>query len=1437
MPGPAEGAPPAIGAEVWTNLANALALQATERPAAPAAVAKKGFDAFPVTTQQMVLFASERDEHASARANPVDTYTEILGLANAAYVAQHLHHHLKSRLKLDVLLPAGFCSAVRMASFIASTSDRPEAFSLFACAPQPLTRNNTTTADNGDSAADDLMRMQLKVTDSTTGLSDKDVKRLTIVPNSFPDLAALCENMAGVTELVFGLRSPVTTMLPRLGWFIERRLQQYLTACAAADHIDDVSVDLFAFHATRQQLEDGVFIYPLCAYLHQAKLGPKKATPAYPSPAPASSRSGQPDDVVTNPNGRLTRQDDWQVFLDRAADAPIPNIKQQASLGSQLVVHACKKPESEGNAAKKPKVVGQRDSYLTAPTSAFQPSSVVSPDIASPAHHSPAARLHASRSSTAPPSVPLPGNARISSPVHDRQSHRRNRLQYVARRRITRAWACPLVASFVPCGPTTHTPHDTSSFSLRHRPGASRPIILHPHPGFRVPLPSPTGPVAFASSLWPRFLERITLGAQYPLAPIPDADRFLDVTATLARGNHKSARGHEPRLIEMLKDEVKRGWQLPLPIDVAMEIPHCELAPLGMVVQSTIGEDGSREIKHRLTHDQSFNSTKGARRSVNDRVDTQQLTPARFGRALLRFLHFVCYLRRRFPDERLLLTKVDCKSAYRRIHLQPLTAAKSCTAIAGMMLMALCMTFGGAPNPSQWSDVLEVIADLANDLVRRMDWDPVGVCAPQQFLLESPSAVDNNKGFVVGSEAFAPAFEMSVCYPTDDCLPRFECYLDNLFGVCREVDSARASAAVPLALHLVGRPVLEGVEESFPRDDLLAVSKFLAEARPSERKVILGWVINTRSLVISLPADKHRAWVDDLRKMRRSPGCRASSKMLESTVGRLNHAAYVIPNARHFLGRLYRASERAKAVGSVKLSDAQVDDIILWEKFLNDAVTGISLNRVVCRWPTRVVRVDACPQGMGGYCMQSGFAWRLKLEPDLIGRGSLNSLEFLAALVGVMVEHQFGDPWRADDVLLCQGDSSSATGWIAHSSFGDECPLHLVIARMLASYLMEHEMPHYAQWFPGKENSIADVLSRDFHLTDSALTSKLFELFSPQLTSSFQIITLPEAITTCVGNLLLDRAEQIDLFSCFAAAIREGLSVAKDAGRAAGSCHGRQASTVRATLDGVAQAFRAYKLSSPVHESRGRLEPILAAQLKGYDNDDPETAQQQAVPAAVISIASRMKSTNLGEAVGQLLVTAFFFAMRSCEYSTVQGNRRTVPIHLGDVEFRRSGRILRSWDAAALWVADTVSVVYRTQKNGDRGTIVTQHRTVTNKATDPLCPVRALAQLVARIASYEVGETNKWENITDRPINIVRGERTPVFTEITSTQVLHHLRAAAIQYGDNRLGFPLKKLGTHSIRSGAATALYPKREIRQYLVHGTVDVCVQYHGLMHIGIL
>ncbi|KAI2510458.1 hypothetical protein MHU86_3878 [Fragilaria crotonensis] len=627
---------------------------------------------------------------------------------------------------------------------------------------------------------------------------------------------------------------------------------------------------------------------------------------------------------------------------------------------------------------------------------------------------------------------------------------------------------------------------------------------------------------------------------------------------------------------------------------------------------------------------------------------------------------------------------------------------------------------------------------------------------------------------------------MSVNDPVDDGLAKFECYLDDLFGVFRDRDVDKAEAALPLALHLVGRPVDERSPESFPRDDLLAASKFLAEAKASERKTILGWDVNTRSFKVSLPGDKRRAWVTELRRLRSLPGRRAHAKELETTIGRLNHAAYVVPNSRPFLGRLYRASERAQVCGSVRLSESQVDDLELWEVFLDAAAKGISINRLVFRWPTRIVRVDACPQGMGGYGLQSGIAWRLPLPPDWIGRGSLNCLEFLAALVGVWVEHQVGGPWAEDDVLLCQGDSSSATGWIARSSFGDECPLHLAIARTMARYMIDHELTHYSQWFPGKENSVADVLSRDFDLEDAAVVELIKRKLSHHIPQGFRLVPLPQAIVMDVGSLLqlLPRTqllpskpapspeERVEVLTCFAAAIREGWTggdddgrddrrTATSAGEPYGACTGRKAGTVRAAIDGVVQTYRANKLISPAHDSRGRLEPLLAAQLRGYALDDPEPCQRQALPAAVVEVVAQVKTTETHRAIGQLVTGAFFFAMRSCEYSEASGSRRTKTVQIGDIIFRRGGDTIESSIESVLATADTVSITYRTQKNGDRGVTVTQHRTRANPGTG-LCPVRALAGLVSRISAYELDAT-EWKDVTTRPMNLVvtpRIERT-----------------------------------------------------------------------------
>jgi hypothetical protein len=214
----------------------------------------------------------------------------------------------------------------------------------------------------------------------------------------------------------------------------------------------------------------------------------------------------------------------------------------------------------------------------------------------------------------------------------------------------------------------------------------------------------------------------------------------------------------------------------------------------------------------------------------------------------------------------------------------------------------------------------------------------------------------------------------------------------------------------------------------------------------------------------------------------------------------------------------------------------------------------------------------------------------------------------------------------------------------------------------------------------------------------------------------------------------------------------------------------------------------------------------LAAQLRGYSLGDPGTRQSQAIPAAVVSIVEAAKATELHRAVGQLVVGAFFFAMRSCEFSDVGSPRRTRIVTVQDVEFRRNGRRIEHDQPDEMEAADTVSVTFRTQKNGEKGTTVTQHKTAgAAMGRSQLCPVVAFARLVTRVRSYNI-EGLEWSAASQRPINLVLTAEGASL--VTSQQILHHLRAAALQYGEQRLGFPISKIGTHSLRSGAATAMF-----------------------------
>jgi hypothetical protein len=209
---------------------------------------------------------------------------------------------------------------------------------------------------------------------------------------------------------------------------------------------------------------------------------------------------------------------------------------------------------------------------------------------------------------------------------------------------------------------------------------------------------------------------------------------------------------------------------------------------------------------------------------------------------------------------------------------------------------------------------------------------------------------------------------------------------------------------------------------------LISSKKLQAEGKLSEIKIILGWEINTRSLLISLPEYKAYSWLRDIESIIESG--RSNYKFLESLLGRLNHIACILAPMHHFMGCLYRAVYRAKAYkGWTALSPNELQDLGLHADFINLARNGLSLNTFTYRKPTLIYRSDACKFGMGGYNLVSGKAWRWELPLDLCNRTSINSLEFLACLITIWVDTT-NSQVQMEDCILSQTDITSAAGWL-----------------------------------------------------------------------------------------------------------------------------------------------------------------------------------------------------------------------------------------------------------------------------------------------------------------------------------------------------------------------------------------------------------------------
>ncbi len=126
--------------------------------------------------------------------------------------------------------------------------------------------------------------------------------------------------------------------------------------------------------------------------------------------------------------------------------------------------------------------------------------------------------------------------------------------------------------------------------------------------------------------------------------------------------------------------------------------------------------------------------------------------------------------------------------------------------------------------------------------------------------------------------------------------------------------------------------------------------------------------------------------------------------------------------------------------------------------------------------------------------------------------------------------------------------------------------------------------------------------------------------------------------------------------------------------------------------------------------------------ISGYKDEDPLPKHQKALPLTVFKLLHRNRFSRLTSAIGDLTTMVLFFAMRSCEYLTVDmkkdESRKTKRIRIRNIRFFIDRRQIPN-TSPQIHNATSVSITFEFQKNRLNFITITMHR-----ASGELCPCK-----------------------------------------------------------------------------------------------------------------
>ena len=345
-----------------------------------------------------------------------------------------------------------------------------------------------------------------------------------------------------------------------------------------------------------------------------------------------------------------------------------------------------------------------------------------------------------------------------------------------------------------------------------------------------------------------------------------------DLHAELAYGNHPSVASHELAIHKKVCSDVVNGRALVFD-SLSAVIMGLRVSPLAVIP----------EPKLRIVHDLSFVSA-GGRTSVNSDTDFSSAPPCELGHVLREVFLRVLFLRQTHGrSARIVLCRVDVKEAFRQVLVDPAGASVFGYVTGGRVVVDLRLQFGWRNSPGYWG-LLASALEYAHtrSTFQSAVVSPQGAAAVAHVGITPPRGVPvvslpRDCRPVPGTGGNAGSCFSVRYYVDDGILVEFQWWPDGR-RCLRAVQSLASDH-----FRLLGE---RGVSDP----PLLSTSKI---TNWDTRLEVLGWIIDTEALTVTLPSRKRlklRSLLAEWPPSRASASARQVSKL----AGFLMHISFAV---------------------------------------------------------------------------------------------------------------------------------------------------------------------------------------------------------------------------------------------------------------------------------------------------------------------------------------------------------------------------------------------------------------------------------------------------------------------------------------------------------------------------------------------------------------